>query len=348
MDRPLILESCKGIRFLPRLLLRAWPLALLSWSLALLSLSLALVAWPQAAAAEGTAMILYGNQPAFENIMQGLTDDLKGDLTFVRHPVTQQESADRLQRLHLAHKPDVVVLIGNHAVSAFHRWQKAFPETRHPPVIALGALYMDKLLDDFPRAIGIRYEIPAVTSAVQLRTLLGGKLARIGVIYRRWNQSFVDENAAFLAAEGFELVKFQVTENAPLNLEIRRGLLWLAEQNIGALWVVNDNQLLSRKAIIQGWLPYLPRLNMPVVVGVRSLIQKRIEFGSFALLPDHYNLGAQAADLVAEAMDNAWQLDGKKILQPISVHKLVNLSELSRRNIPWDHTVLNQIDEVIE
>ena len=54
------------------------------------------------------------------------------------------------------------------------------------------------------------------------------------------------------------------------------------------------------------WLKALHKTPVLVVVGVSSLVDTRLHFGSFAMLPDHSALGVQAANLIFKLSEHQW------------------------------------------
>jgi len=59
-------------------------------------------------------------------------------------------------------------------------------------------------------------------------------------------------------------------------------------------------------------------------------VQTKFELGSFAVIPDHRGLGAQAANMIYDLADNQWNLSETIVHQPLSVIKIVN-SSLARK-----------------
>ena len=130
-------------------------------------------------------------------------------------------------------------------------------------------------------------------------------------------------------------------------LKIKTGLATLLKKGIDALWVVNDNGLLNQNSLIKGWIPSIKKANIPVIVGVKRLISTKFNFGSFAIVPDHNALGAQGANLIAEIMASHWLIGDRKIEQPLSVEKMVNLDIFAKKGIKVRRDELNRLDKII-
>ena len=78
-----------------------------------------------------------------------------------------------------------------------------------------------------------------------------------------------------------------------------------------------------------------------------SLVQSKFKFGSYAIVPDHYALGVQGASIIAEIMEEDWQLETPDVQQPISVKKLLNQTIFDSKKINYKEAKLAEIDEVI-
>jgi len=100
-------------------------------------------------------------------------------------------------------------------------------------------------------------------------------------------------------------------------------LVRLKRAGVDALWLPNDNALLSREMVVKAWSSYLERLELPLVVGVPSLIRDDTNFGTFAAIPDPEAMAIQAADLIYEIQDNDWSIDGYGVSLPLSVRSYV-------------------------
>lgn len=113
------------------------------------------------------------------------------------------------------------------------------------------------------------------------------------------------------------------------------------------MWVLNDNALLTHDAIAESWLPRLHETPVPVVVGVSALVHPEVEFGTFAVLPDHERLGSQAANLVFELADDQWQLKDRSVELPLSVKTVVDVGQL-RDHFGLQPGALKKIDQALE
>jgi len=210
------------------------------------------------------------------------------------------------------------------------------------------SVYIDRLLLQMRNTIGIRHEIPAVTSLVNIRSLVKSPVQRVGVLYREWMHDYIELNTAFCQQEGIELVGIEVPNNISMQ-KVKYHLKHLLNSDIDALWVVNDNGLLSSRLMQNVWLPNIKQFNKPVVVGVEGLTTTALNFGTFSVVPDQYALGVQGAGLIGDILDDGiTQLEEHKLYEPLSVEKLLNLRLMQKRNIPVNEAKLETLDRLIE
>jgi hypothetical protein len=91
--------------------------------------------------------------------------------------------------------------------------------------------------------------------------------------------------------------------------------------------MLNDNALLDPKVIRDGWLPEARKSEVPIIVGVSSLVNPQLSFGSIAVVPDHAALGVQVANLLFELSDEEWIVEGREIELPLSVETVVDMTQ---------------------
>jgi len=282
-------------------------------------------------------------------ISTALNDELEGELDFERLEVDKKTSVEMLANAVESAKPKVVLLIGNASVNLYSKYQKLNKDKEFPAAIALAALFLDKFLPDIENAVGIRYEIPLVTSAINVRSLLKKDVKRIGVLHRELMSDFISINSKLAAAEGIELVPLKLSnKESNWGSSIKNNLKTALKEDIDALWVINDNVLLNGSTLAKSWLPVLKQSKLPVIVGVESLLNSKLQFGTFAVVPDHYGLGEQAASLLIDIMDNDWAIEDSDLEQPLSVRKIVNASLLDKKKIDYKKDGLVFFDEVMK
>lgn len=243
--------------------------------------------------------------------------------------------------------PDAIVLMDNGSATMYKEARTTGGDTT-TPVVALMGVRIDLAIAGLPNAVGINYEIPAVTSMVNLRSVAQKPLAKVGVVYRSTWKPFFDQQSSFCSPEGLTLVGRAVSEEGDPTSELRKALDELVdEEKVDALWILNDNMFLNPK-IIQGvWMPRIRKSKVLSVVGIEPLVNPSLDFGSFAVLPDHYALGSQAAGLVQEIQDAGWKVEDPRTDQPLSVVKILNARQVNKRGgVRPDK--LGEIDKVME
>lgn len=300
------------------------------------------------AATEQVGLVLCAEGKEFTQVVIGLSSDLDDEIKLVEHTVTKNTSGNDIHSYIKNTNPKVVILIGNSAINAYTQYQKQSNGKQYPPAVALSALYVDKLVKEMHNTTGIRYEIPAVISLVNIRSLLNQRIKKVGVVYRAWMQDFFDENAAYVQSEEIELIGYKLpNRDDDIADKLKDGLKWLLDKKVDAFWIINDNTLLNRDAFMKAWLPVLGKSDKPVIVGVKSLVASNLNFGSYAIVPDHYALGVQASSMILDIMDENWSLEGIDIQQPLSVKKIVNMKVMSKKDINVIKERLAEVDEVI-
>jgi hypothetical protein len=133
---------------------------------------------------------------------------------------------------------------------------------------------------------------------------------------------------------------------SPNPAEIKRALR-IVKQRADALWVLNDDQLLTPRLIQDGWLPGMnERPWVPAIAGAAPLVAPGTNFGTFALLPDHTALGAQAAGMILDVADNNWVLpDDMEVELPLSTVATIDLVQ-ARERFALRPDALQRVDRV--
>jgi len=288
---------------------------------------------------------------AFEEALQGLREELAVDDLIVQViPVSSQATVAQMRAWVYTVNPDVIILMDNRLLGLYRQFQQSESEKGpFPPAVALMAVYVDQLIDDMDNVAAIRYEVQGLTSLVNLRALVNRDLRRIGVIYRPGLRSFFLRQKAECRSENFELEGIEISlDNGGSARKVRRALSHLIDKKkVEALWILNDPILLQDDLLTDGWIPKLSRCGKPVLVGVGTLVESGV--GHFAVVPDHRELGAQAADLVREIRANDWRVAEPRARAPISVYKMLNLTALMETaRIDPDKRALMEVDEIIE
>jgi hypothetical protein len=279
-------------------------------------------------------------------VWQSLRDELQATVDVVTRSVSSESTSADLLREVRAVRPRCVVLIGNQAMNLYAQFQKEEPGP-YPPAVVLMASFFEEQRARLTNSTGIAYEIPGITTFVQLRSFVYRPVQRVGVIHRPLFAGYVRKQRGLAAVEKVELVSYEVSDE-PGPYQIRRALDYLTRrEKVDAIWVLNDNVLLKPELIANGWLRMLHQNPIPVVVGVSSLVDARLHFGSFAMLPDHAALGLQAANLVFKLSDEGWNASATSIELPLSVQSVVDLP-WARQRLQFREEALDRIDRIVQ
>lgn len=269
----------------------------------------------------------------FNQALQGVRANL-GDEVGVQSIVMKKgDEWSEVKGAVLKLNPQLFVLMDNQAIKIYKQYRDEAKKAGKVPLsaVALMALQLDKVTEGMDMA-GISYEIPVVTSVVNLRAVSSKPIRSVGVIYRKGWEGFVQMNASFCQTEKVGLVGYSVPDDeSDYAGDLQKGLKNLiGEKKVDAIWVLNDNKLLNNQTIVKAWIPGLSSSSVPVIVGVETLIQTKFNLGTFAVLPDHAGLGGQVANMIFEIKDNNWKVENRQIDQPLSVIKMLN-STLARK-----------------
>jgi len=294
-------------------------------------------------------LIIRSASADFEKIVAGTDEELDGEVSYSDKVLEQTASEEDMYIEVKNVQPKVLVLVGNRQLRLFRQMKKNRPNEEFPPVIAVAALFIDRVMKGVDNVTGTLYEIPAVTGLVALRQASKKKISKVGMIYLEGMEDMMKMNEALCKAEGIELVGIPIFENKKSFTKlVKKALKKLNHKSIDAIWISNDSNLLSRELVINAWMPFMSRYKKPVVVGVSSLVNTRLNIGSIAVFPDHTGLGVQTAGIIFEVMDNDWQINGRGYDQPISVIKHVNITISKKRKIKYKQEGLRHIDEIIK
>lgn len=294
-------------------------------------------------------LTLMPDSPSARATYDGLVDELGSDFDLVPRIVGSDMTVEGLTAIMTKERPKAVVVMNNPTLRLYRSFQQtARPEYRRLPVVAVLTSFLRETSGGMENLAGVIYEVPLVTSLVNLRSILKQPLKRVGVLHRPLFANFIKEQARLAATEGFEIVGIEVTGKS--RSQVRNGLRELrGDLNVDAIWVLNDNVLLDRNTLRKGWLPGLQGNRTPVIVNVRSLLSRDIDFGTFAVLPDHSALGSQAGQLIGSIASSGWKIDtsGDGFEYPLSVEKVLDVT-FARRYLEIEEQQLATIDQLVE
>jgi len=294
-------------------------------------------------------LLIRADGKGFEQAVQGLKEELEEEFSISEMLATPDTSAEQLAQEMQRVSPQILVLMDNIAITLCKSYQKGLPESAPiVPSVCLMASFMDIAIQGMRNATGIFYEVPLVTSVVNLRVISPSvPLNKVGVVYRAFMEPSVTINHQYCQKEGIDLVSYQVSNEENIRSELRKGLKNLKQEGIEALWIPNDNQLVNVNLLKSVWLPFAKKFKKPIIAGADVLVEPKLKFGTFAVIPDHLRLGAQAADIVFDVMENAWQVGDQEIEPPRSVYKTINFKQ-AKRLLKVDEDDLTNIDKILK
>ncbi|MET0794797.1 MAG: hypothetical protein ABW061_24975 [Polyangiaceae bacterium] len=305
------------------------------------------IADSSSATAKETILVCMPETAQTREVWSGLKDELSKNYRLVAVKVESRADRSIIERAIELHRPSSIVLMNNPTVAAYRDYQHASGARSFAPVVIVMTSFLDAGRLQVSGATGISYEVPLITVVTNLRKLIDRPIDRIGVIHRPDLIGFVEHQAALAAREQIGVVREEVSAS-PNASELKRALRRL-KQRTGAVWVLNDDHLLSPKLISDAWLPGLnERPWSPTIVGAASLVSPMQSFGTFAVLPDHAALGAQAASIVFDIADNGWQLPSDVATQlPVSTTTTLDLAQV-RERFSLRSDALRQVDRVLD
>jgi len=205
--------------------------------------------------------------------------------------------------------------------------------------------FVEALQKSVPNSTAIGFETPAVTTLSDVRSILGRPIARAGMVYRTGFEAFVAHERELAKREEIELVALAVPEE-PNVATLSRVLRRLEREHLDAVWISNDNVLLSKKLLSNAWVPFAKKTALPIVVGVPALVETAVPFGTYAAVPDTVGLGVQAADLIYALQRQGWHWPGPAVQPPVAVKTYLNVARARELGAPLESE--KRIDVLLE
>ena len=247
--------------------------------------------------AKGLILVAMPETVQTREVWTGLRDVLERDYRLVAVRIEGPGAAVDLAAAMTRYRPNGVVLMNNPTVAAYRTYQDQSGRKQFPPAVVVMTSFFDGHPTMIASATGISYEVPLITAVTNLRKVIDGPIERIGVVVRPSLRGFVQRQAVLAEREQIRVIEQEVSAS-PNASEVKWALRKL-KRRIDALWILNDDRLLTPRLIADGWLP---GLNEPpfyaTIVGAAALVSPQQSFGTFAVLPDHTALGVQAANIL--------------------------------------------------
>jgi putative ABC transport system substrate-binding protein len=289
-------------------------------------------------------MVCMPDTPQTREVWRGLSDELGQEFKLVAVVVRNRADARVIERGIATHKPAALVLMNNPTVNAYRAYA-ATPGARRLPAVVVMTSFLDSSSLRTIGATGISYEVPLITAVTNLRKVLVGRVDRVGVVYRSPLSGFVRRESELARREQVHVVERRMSED-PNASEIKSALRDVKHE-ADAVWILNDDRVLTPRLIADGWLPELNAPPWrPTIVGVASLVSATTSLGTLAVLPDHAALGIQAANLVYDIADDDWNIRDGSAQLPLSTNTAVDLRQASER-FELKVGALAQVDKVV-
>jgi len=257
-------------------------------------------------------------------LVNTLRSELAADFDVQAIAVSQETSTADLAHALATLKPKAAVLVDNSVVQLYAPIALA---AEHPlPSVIVMASFVERLQKLVPNSTAISFETPAVTTLSAVRSVLSRPITRAGVIYREGFETFITQERARATQEGIELVAVPVSAH-PNVATLSRALRRLEREHLDAVWVSNDNVLLSKRLLGNAWFPFAKKSALPIVVGVPALVRSTIPFGTYAAVPDIVGLGVQTADLIYALQPGGWGKQMPRVQPPVAVKTYLNVAQ---------------------
>ena len=292
-------------------------------------------------------LVFMPDTPQTEHVWGGLRDELGKDYRLIAVQVDGAGDAPVLEAALQRYAPAGLVLMNNPTVSAYKALQRKHRETRFPPAVVVMTSFLELQANDLREATGISYEVPLITAMTNLRRLVVLPHERVGIVSRVPLRGYLQRQIELCAREKITVHVEEVNQH-PNPSELKRAIRRL-KQDVDVLWILNDDTLLTPRLISEGWIPGLDeRPWLPSIVGAASLVSARSNLGTFAVLPDHTALGAQAASMLLDIAENDWHVDASQtIQQPLSTTTTIDLVQ-TRERFALQRGALNLVDRILE
>jgi hypothetical protein len=303
------------------------------------------------ASAQESILVIRPEGNDFRAVVKGMAGDLDKDAVIKEKTIDDDSKTADIDSAVRQCRPFAVVLMDNSAIRLYRKYQRGLADSAVKiPSIALMGILVGNAIDGIDNATAISYEIPIVTSAIVLRSLTGVPLGKVGVVHREIMKTLIEENRKTSARENIVVVNRCIQDKDPdLASSVKNALIdLLKKEKVDALWVPNDNLLLSVSLIKEVWIPLVNKYKKPVIVGIEALASPELGFGTLAVMPDHVALGIQAASVIMNSRENdGWSMWAGSVDPALSVYKVLNLKQ-ARKFFEVKKGNISSIDKVLE
>lgn len=291
-----------------------------------------------------TVLVFMPNTVQAQEVWRGLRDEVSGEFNLIAVEA-EGECRSVLERGLAQHHPSAIVIMNNPTLSSYREYQLLNRGVDFPPAFVVMTSFLGQQRS-LISTTGISYEVPLITVVTNLRKLVSSPISRVGIIARPGLMGFIREQERLAEKESVVAVVEEVSAK-PNVAEVRRALR-IIKSTSDAVWVLNDNQLLTPKLISEGWVPGMNEHPwVPVIVGAAPLVAPGANFGTFALVPDHPGLGAQLANMIFNLSDDDWVLrEQVQVEVPVSTVSTMDFGQANER-LALRADAVQKIDRVL-
>lgn len=267
----------------------------------------------------------------FDQARNELINELRDEFSLKMIEINSQTSIKHIESAFKKNStPKAVILIGNNAIRLYVKYAHSHKIVTDPvQVITVLALDAERAVASLTNVNAIAYQTPMVTALVNFRRVISQPLTKVGVIFREPLADFVAKHMRICRDEKITVVGVEVGDDTSKHKQEISGGLYtlLKKEKVEALWIPNDDLLLKPELIGNVWYPALKKKNVPLIVGIESLVAPAINFGTFAVIPDPVALGEQAAEIVFNLKLDDWNHNGIQIHPAISMYSVLNVKK---------------------
>jgi hypothetical protein len=275
--------------------------------------------------------VLTPSNAEVHSLVSTLRSELEGEFDVAVTLVTSETTPTKLRQQLDRDAPKAVVLVDNAVAVAYRAAIASHPAP--PPSVLVMNSFVDEVQPTIENSTAIGFEPPAVVTLTHVRSLLRRPVARAGVIYRAGFEAFIERERSRAKEEDIELVGVRVPRHPSVNA-IGRALHRLERENLDAVWITNDNVLLTAGALARAWLPFAAKARIPIVVGVPGLVAHDGSFGTYAAVPDSEGLGLQAAEMIFRLEELGFRADGQAVEPPLSLRTYLHVERARTLGLP--------------
>jgi hypothetical protein len=293
-------------------------------------------------------LITMPDGPAFHLVRWTAVRELVEDFDVITRPVNGRTSlAEFAGHVDLL-QPRCLLVMDRPGLALYQQLTEARPRSRAPPpaVVAMSPFF----IEDSSRArntTGVSYEVPGVTAFAKLRAVIARPVRKVAVVHSARLRSFIQQQQRLAVREDVVLLSLEVSAD-PSAQEVRAALARARAPDIDALWVLSERRVLKNAAFIdEVWRPQLHLFQVPVIAGIHTLMSREAKLATFAVVPDHEELGLQAARLLMRVAESGWSTEGHAVEAPIATWTMANLARLQQL-VGLRPGAAALIDEVVE